>query len=242
MSIKLDDNINTSVKYLNGIPTNIEQGTFEHEEMESRVKKFTTKAIDRHIDELKTQGIEMNLPGFLKQKGNIKKLKVNPENEPMNTFSALVSNLKPKLLLNSAFDSKLQFKVIGVPTKVKNTSILQILDNKIGQDLVDDIKKQNDVKKDSDEDDVDYTQLEGALQGFQLNSKQKDALRKNWRNACDKQSAKKCIKACKKSAATLEKEKDFKKILKKECKRSCRAMFIVDEGESDNNESGSGCT
>lgn len=226
MSIELDDNVNTSVKYLSESSSSVEQVQFEQAEKETRVQKSTEKGINSHVDEWKIQGNEMNIPGI--QKGSSRNLILNSEESSRNSFFNLVSKLKTKFLPNPILNPKPQLKVIEVPSKVSSTPDLQIFVNKTNQDLVDEVSKENDIAKASEGDDVDYTQLEGAIQGFQLNSKQKAALRKSWRSACDKQAAKKCIKACK-AAAIVKNSKDFRRLVKKACKTSCKRMFNVDE-------------
>lgn len=230
MSIELDDNVNTSVKYLSESSKSVEQVQFEQAEKETRVPKSTDEGIDSHVEEWKIQGNEMNIPGI--QKGSNRNLILNPEESSRNSFFNLVSRLKTKFLPNPILNPKPQLKVIGVPSKVSSTPDLQIFVNKTDQYLVDEVLKENDIAKASEGNDVDYTQLEGAMQGFQLNSKQKAALRKSWRSACDKQAAKKCIKACK-GAASVQNSKDFKKLVKKACKTSCRNMFNVDDHDED---------
>lgn len=232
MSIELDDNVNTSVTYINESSTSVEQDHFEEMKREAKVERTVEKGIDWHVGELKIQGIEMKMPGSLKQKNNIRQLIDNPIKGPIHSSSALVAKLIPKPRPIPILDPKVQLKIIGVPTKISNTPILKILVNNTGQNLVGEFTK-DDIKKGDDGDDVDYTQLEGALQGYPLNSKQRDALRKSWRSACDKRAAKSCTKACTKSAVNVEGPKDFKKILKKECKRSCKTLFNVQHKDSD---------
>lgn len=235
MSRELGDNVNTSIKYVSESSTSAEQEQLKDVVMESKVQKARNKGAD--VGEMKIQDIKMNKSNSLKQKHKITKLIIaNPQEGPMYSSSALVPKLKPKSLPDPTFE----LKFISLPSNINNTSILHMLDNNTGRGVFGEIAKEDDVKKDSERDDVDYTPLEGALQGFPINSKQRAALRKSWRHACDKQAAKSCVKACKSSISSAGGSKDFRRILKKECKRNCKKLFISDD-DSDS-KSGSDCS
>lgn len=236
-SRELGDNVNTSIKYVSESSTSAEQEQLKDVVMESKVQKTRNKGADRHVGEMKIQDIKMNKPDSLKQKHKITKLIIAyPQEGPMYSSSDL-PKLKPESLPDPIFYPKLELKFISVPAN--DTSILHTLINNTGRGIVGEITKEDDVKKDSKRDDVDYTQLEGALKGFPINPKQRAALRKSWRHACDKQAAKSCNKACKSSISKDLGSKDFIRILKKECKRNCKKLFISDDDSG--SKSGSDC-
>lgn len=255
MSIELDDNDNTSIKYVNESSTSVEQDQSEEMDINTRYHKDRDKVVDSHIGDLKIEGFEMNIPGSQKHKANNRKHRGHHKKQSINSSSALLAKLKPNLLPNPIFGHKVQLKITEMPTKVTKAPILSILLNNTGPDIVGEFTKVDDVSKVSQGDDVDYSQLEGALQGYPLNSIQREALRKNWRKACDKKASKCCIKACKTTAKNAEGPKDLKRIIIKECKNSCKSFFNIrhnkdsgsdsdsnsDSGSGSGSESGSNC-
>lgn len=236
MSLENED-VNTSKRSDNEILSS-EKEEFEEINLEDKVERPSGKAIDGYIGGMKIQGFPMTLPGDKTQGRNTGKLRTIIEIGPKLQNKALITKVKPKTIANSLFDPKVKLKIIGVPTNIIKPKFLNIISNNTKLETEDGVENSGKV------DNVDYSQLEGALQGYLIDSDHRDALRKSWRKGCDKKAAKSCIMACAKSVRSVRASKDFTKVLKRECKHSCSILFTGDSSlgsDSDSSSESSDC-
>lgn len=240
MSLEIE-NVNTSMKY-DKESSSSTQEEFQEVNIEENAKRSGGRAIDRYIGGKKNQELPINLKEAKKQHDNFKKLQSNIQEGPMPppVDPALLAKLKSKSIADSFFYPKVNLKIIGIPNKVANPLLLNIVVNDTGQDIVSIFGKEE-VKNGNKVDNVDYSQLESALKGYYINSEDRNALRRSWHKSCDKQAAESCKKACYKSVDNVSGSKHFIKTFRKECKRSCTVLFIgVPKSDSDDSDSESG--